>query len=159
MSVVTKYLEQRGISFEVIPHQRAFTSVDEARTMGVEADEVLKTVVVDTSSRHALAVVPGSRRLDMHRVREAVGDQHAHLATEDELARDFPRFELGAFPPLGSLLGVETFVDPEVSQHETVVFAAGTQTESVRLKTADLFRDEKVHYAPLVREPGEDSTT
>lgn len=156
MSAVTEYLEKQGIPFDVIPHDRTYTSVDEARAMGIEADEVLKTVVVNSSSRHAIAVVPGSRRLDMHRVREVLGDQHAHLATEDELQRAFPTFELGAFPPLGSLLEAETFVDAEVSKHETVVFAAGTQTESVRVKTADLFREEPVHYAPLVQAPGED---
>jgi prolyl-tRNA editing enzyme YbaK/EbsC (Cys-tRNA(Pro) deacylase) len=35
-------------------------------------------------------------------------------------------------PPLGSLLGVPLVVDPEVLDHEVVVFAAGTETESVR---------------------------
>lgn len=153
MSVVTKYLETRGIPFEAIPHPKAFTSIDEARAMGVDADEVLKTVVVDSGNRHVLAVVPGSKRLDMHLVRTALEDPHAHLATEDELERDFPTFELGALPPIGGLADAETVVDPEVRQHETVVFAAGTQTESVRVRTEDLFKSEPVRYAPLVREP------
>ncbi|MBI2238274.1 MAG: hypothetical protein HYU54_07110, partial [Actinobacteria bacterium] len=37
MSVVTEYLEARGVPFEVIEHPRAFTSVAEARALGVEA--------------------------------------------------------------------------------------------------------------------------
>lgn len=54
-------------------------------------------------------------------------------------------------PPLGSLHGAPTYVDPEVMQHDTVVFAAGTQTESVRVRTEDLFRKEPVTTAPLTR--------
>jgi len=153
MSVVTEYLDEHGVPYEVIQHPRTYTSVDEARAMGIEADEVVKTVIVDSGSRHVFAVVPGSRRLDMRRVREALGDPHAHLATEDELAQDFPAFELGAFPPLGALARADTIVDPEVARHETVVFAAGRQTESVRVQTAQLFRDEEVQFVDLTREP------
>ena len=42
-------------------------------------------------------------------------------------------------------------VDPEVMRHETLVFAAGTQTESVKVQSADLFRNEPVTVAPLTR--------
>jgi hypothetical protein len=89
---------------------------------GVEADEVLKTVSLDTASGHALAVNPASRRLQMTLVRRAVGDPHVSLATEDELEHDFPEFELGSLPPLGSLLHVTIYVDTEVMAHDTVVF-------------------------------------
>jgi len=153
MSVVTEYLESRGVRFEVIEHPRAYTSVAEAKALGIDADEVLKTVVVDTGGEHVLAVVPGSRRLDMALVKDALGDKHAHLATEDELQGDFNQFELGAIPPLGSLLRANTYVDPEVLRHETVVFAAGRQTESVKVRTHDLFKDEPVRYVPLAKEP------
>lgn len=152
MATVREYLEQRGVAFEVIPHERAYTSIDEARALGIAADEVVKTIVLDTASGHALAVIPGSRRLYMRLVRKAVGDQHAKFADEDELERDFPAVELGAFPPLGSFLGAPTFVDPEVFTHETVVFASGTQKESVKVRTEDLFRDEPVTRTPLTRE-------
>ncbi len=155
MSAVTDHLARKGIPFETLAHDKAYTSVDEARALGVGADEVLKTVVLDTASGHALVVVPGARRLDMKRVQEAVGDRRAHLATEEELERDFPGVELGAFPPLGSMFGLPTYVDPEVMEHETVVFPAGTQTESVRVRREDLFRDEAITVAPLTKHPEE----
>jgi len=92
----------------------------------------------------------------MHLVQAAVRDRHVRLATEEELRRDFPGIELGALPPLGSLLGAPVYVDQELLQHETVVFAAGSQTESVQLKTADLLRHEQVTTLPLSRHPDED---
>ncbi|MGH2652116.1 MAG: YbaK/EbsC family protein, partial [Actinomycetota bacterium] len=81
----------------------------------------------------------------------AVGAKHVRLATEEEIEKDFPGYELGAMPPLGSLHGTPTYVDPEVMRHDTVVFAAGAQTESVKVRTEDLFRDEPVTIAPLTR--------
>jgi len=161
MSVVTEHLEQLGCAFEVIPHRQAYTSIDEARALGIHAGDVLKTLAVRTASRYALMVIPASRRVDLHLVREALGDNRARLATEEELGRDFAGYELGALPPLGALVGAKVYVDPEVLGHDTVAFAAGSQTESVKLRTEELFGSEGVATVPLVKRPepgGEDSS-
>jgi Ala-tRNA(Pro) deacylase len=153
MSVVTEHLKRRGSAFEVIPHQQSYTSVDEARALGVDADEVLKTLAVRTGPGYALMVIPASRRLDLRLAREALGDSHARLATEDELDRDFADYQLGALPPLGGLVGGRVYVDPEVLRHETVAFAAGTQTESVKMRAEELFGGEEATTVPLVKQP------
>jgi Ala-tRNA(Pro) deacylase len=157
MSVVTEHLEQRGIAFELIPHQQAYTSTEEARALGIDAGEVLKTLAVRTASGYALVVIPASRRLDLHLVREALGDRHARLASEEELGRDFAGYQLGALPPLGTLVGASMYVDPEVLRHDTVAFAAGTQTESVKLRTEELFGGEQASMVPLVKQANRDS--
>ena len=151
MTQVTEYLEIRGVPFETLAHPQACTSIDEARALGIEASEVLKTVAMRVAGGYALMAVPATCRLDMHLVQAAAGDRHVRLATEQELLRDFPDFELGALPPLGSLLGAPLYVDQEVLQHETVVFAAGSQTESVQLKTADLLQHEEVTALRLIK--------
>ena len=142
MSAVTEHLEQRGSAFELLPHRQAYTSTDEARALGIDAGEVLKT----------LAVIPASCRLDLHLVREALADHQARLASEEELARDFAGYQLGALPPLGALLGSRIYVDPEVLEHDLVVFAAGSQTESVRMATRELFASEQITTVPLIKQ-------
>jgi hypothetical protein len=101
MSAVTEHLEQRGSAFELLSHRQAYTSTDEARALGIDAGEVLKTLAVRTGPGYALAVIPASRRLDLHLVREALADHQARLASEEELARDFPGYQLGALPRWG----------------------------------------------------------
>jgi len=155
MTQVTEYLQTRGVPFEPIAHQQAYTSIDEARALGIEASEVLKTVAVRAAGGYALMALLATGRLDMHLVQEAVGDRHVRLATEQELLRDFPGFELGALPPLGSLLGAPLYVDQQVLQHDTVVVAAGSQTESVQLHTADLLHHEQATAVPLIRHADE----
>lgn len=156
MSAVTDHLEKRRIPFELIHHSQTYTSIEEARSLGIAADEVVKTLALKSSGGDVVAVIPASRRLDMHRVGKALRDPHARLATEEELERDFPEFELGALPPLGSLLRVRVLVDAEVVRRDTVVFASGKRTESVRLRTEDLFRDEAVERVPLSTHPEEE---
>jgi Ala-tRNA(Pro) deacylase len=150
MSMITDYLDARDVPYEVIHHDPSATSLAEARALGIEADVVLKAIVIDTRGRHVVAVIPASRRLDMHLVREALDDPCAHLATENELQGDFPSIELGGAPVLGWLLDAETLVDPCVLERDTVAFAAGTQTESVRIRTVDLFRGEHAAFKPIM---------
>lgn len=151
MPTVAEHLQRQGVAFELIPHSQAYTSIDEARALGISADEVVKTVAVKTASGYALVILPRAQRLHMKLVRKAVGDSHARLASEEELKRDFPEFELGALPPLGSLLGAPAFVDPEVMEQETLLFSGGTQTESVKVRAEDLFRAEPTTVLPVVR--------
>jgi Ala-tRNA(Pro) deacylase len=155
MTQVTEYLETHGVPFEPIAHEQTYTSIAEARALGIDASEVLKTIAMRTAGGYALIAVPATCRLDLHLVQAAVGDRQARLATEEELLRDFPDIELGALPPLGSLLGAPLYVDQEVLQHETVVFAAGSQTESVQIRTADLLQHEQVTTLPLIKHADE----
>jgi len=149
MSIVTDYLEARGIPYEMIHHDPSSTSLAEARALGVDADVVLKAIVIDSQGRRVVAVILASQRLDMHLVREALHDPDAHLATENELHGDFPSIELGGAPVLGGLLDATTLVDPCVLERDTVVFAAGTRMESVRVRTGDLFRGEHAAFVPI----------
>jgi Ala-tRNA(Pro) deacylase len=152
MSAVTEHLEQRGSAFALLPHRQTYTATDEARALGIDAGEVLKTLAVRTGPGYVLAVIPASCRLDLHLVREALGDHQARLASEEELGRDFAGYQLGALPPLGALLGSQVFLDPEVLNHDMVVFAAGTQTESVRIRTRELFGGEQITTVPLIKQ-------
>jgi Ala-tRNA(Pro) deacylase len=153
MSLVTLYLAEHQVPFEVLPHRPVFSSDQEARVLGVDADAVVKTVVLATANGYCLAVIPASCRLDLHLVREVLGDAGARLASEAELFAAFPRYELGALPPLGSLLGVPVLIDPRVLRHDTVVFAGGIETESVKARTAELFGEEPKLVTPIVHDP------
>jgi Ala-tRNA(Pro) deacylase len=159
MSIVTEHLKQQGVTFEVIRHAQTLTTVDEARAIGIAPSEVIKTLVLNTVAGHALAVVPAARRLDMRLAQRATQDPHARLSSEAELAHDFPDHELGAVPPLGSLLTVPIYVDPEVMNQETVVFAAGSHTESIQVRTGDLFPEASVNVVALTRRPNGNTGT
>jgi Ala-tRNA(Pro) deacylase len=151
---VSRALRQRGPHFEIVQHARAVGAIQEAISLGLAADEVLKAVVLETSYGPALAVLPASRRLDMDLVRAATGDRHARIATEAEIEREIPDCELGAVPPLGSVVHTAVYVDPEVLRRSVVAFAAGSQTSSAKGPTAELFRGESVTITPIAEPAG-----
>jgi Ala-tRNA(Pro) deacylase len=152
MSLVTEHLRNRGVEFSVLPHISAHSAVEEALTLGIGARQVAKAVVLDLPNEHAIAVVPGYRRLDNHLLKEACG-AHAHLASEDEIERDYPQFELGAFPAVPSMFDGPVLVDPEVLEQDEIVIAAGDTHESVRVAPKALFDAPNVEIRPLAAHP------
>ena len=147
---VTEWLSRQGRRFKVIQHAPTYDAIEEAIVLGERSSDVIKTVVLDVGSGHALAVLPASEKVDLHLMQQATGDSHAHLANETELRRDFPEYELGAIPPVGSLLHLPVYVDPHVMTEPEVAFAA-TRTSSVKIRTEDLFGGEYVTVTPLAR--------
>lgn len=153
MSVVAEHLEHRGLRFEVIPHPPADTALAEARAVRIPAGEVVKVIVLDIDTGHALALLPADRRLDLRKVEQALGVDEVGLASEDEIATDFPEFEPGALPALPSLLHVPVVIDPRVFDHASITFAAGLQRESVRVAPAALLTGATVTITPISRPP------
>jgi Ala-tRNA(Pro) deacylase len=149
MSAVVEYLERMGIPFDVMRHATVRTAIGEAYALGVAPEIVAKTIVLDVGPIHVLAVIPASKRVDIKLLRLWLRRNDVHLATEEELMRHYPQYELGALPPLGSLLSSPMLIDPDVVQHDAVVFAAGLRDESVRVWTRDLLAHEHAIVTPI----------
>jgi Ala-tRNA(Pro) deacylase len=135
---VHEELDRAGIDFDLIEHRRTETAGDEARAIGVSLDEVAKTIVVASGERFVRAVLPASARLDLHKVRELLADNRARLASEEELVLAYPMYELGAVPPFGVPAGDRVLLDRRLAERDFVVLEAGSHSESIRLRTADL---------------------
>jgi len=138
MQDVTGFLDEAGVDFDVHEHARTERAVDEAAALGIGREEVAKTLVLVTPSGNVRAVLAASERIDLHKVaaRLGAGGKKVHLASEDDLARDYPDFELGAVPPFGGRQD-QVIVDEELDRRDSVVLEAGSHDRSVRLKAAD----------------------
>ena len=156
MSTVTQHLQDMGVRFRVRPHPPASSAMGEALSLGIDPDEVAKAVLLDAADGHVLAVVPASARVDIELVREALHDHDIHLASEQEVEHDFPAYELGALPPVPSLLDVPVVIDPDLFTHRLVTFAAGNRHESVEADSLEVFTGESVTIAPITRQQRDD---
>ena len=148
---VDAYLKERRIHHELVAHEATDTTAAEARVLRIPAGEVLKTVIFRVGDSFAAAIVPASKRLDIHLLDMAVHG-HVRLATEEEIERLFPQFELGAIPPLPGLLGLKAYVDPSVLEHDDVAFADGRRTESMIAAPREMLWGEDVYVAPIAHE-------
>ena len=138
-SELTSALDKAGVSYELLPHAHTESARAEAESLGVSPDAVAKTLVVKLPEGYVRAVLPASARLDLHKVRELHGGARhkVHLATEDDLRRDYPEFEVGAVPPIGGRRD-PVVVDPKIAALRDVVLEAGSHDESLRIAAADL---------------------
>ena len=151
---LTRALDEAGVGYELLPHPETMSARAEAEALGVDAGEVGKTLIVTTPEGYVRAVIPGDCRIDMHKLRDAVGaaGKKVHLATEDDLSRDYPEFDLGAVPPVGGSRRDRVLVDSRVAEHESVVVEAGSHDRSVRLPTAQLIRLARAQVADICEE-------
>jgi Ala-tRNA(Pro) deacylase len=62
------------------------------------------------------------------------------MADEERFAETFPDCEVGAMPPFGNLYGVPVCVDETLANDETIVFRAGTHTDTMSVAYADFER-------------------
>jgi prolyl-tRNA editing enzyme YbaK/EbsC (Cys-tRNA(Pro) deacylase) len=154
IAAVTAFLDGEGVPYEVVEHRPTFSAAAEARASGTEPREAAKTLVLHDRGGYRLAVIPALRRLDTHRVRELLGGtSHLRLATEEELERDFPMFEVGAMPPFGPMLPVPEVIDVHLLYHERILCGGGDHRHSVRMDPRDLLKLCEPRVASLCEPP------
>jgi Ala-tRNA(Pro) deacylase len=134
------FLDRKGISYLDIPHEAEYTSQETAEDTHTPGRKFAKTVVVRLNGQYALVVLPASRRLDLGKLKTALGVPGAELATEDEMRQIFPDSELGAEPPFGFLYGLPVVVTPDLAEDSWITFNAGTHEDAIRMKYQDFAR-------------------
>jgi Ala-tRNA(Pro) deacylase len=101
----------------------------------VDPGDVAKTLLVKTPAGYVRAVLPASERLDLGKLSDSLGvaRKDVQLASEEELARDYAEFDVGAVPPLGGSRRDPVVVDRRLAERESVVLEAGSHDESIRI--------------------------
>ena len=116
-------LDKANCDYDIIPHPHSATSLESARTAGVPAERVAKSVVLDDRhGNYILAVLPANRHLDMSKVRMSGAWQ---LTRESGLPSLFGDCERGAVPALGEAYGLDVVIDPLLTRQKDIYLEAG----------------------------------
>lgn len=134
---VRAFLDSRGVKYVTIRHSPAFTATEVAASAHVAGRDFAKTVMVWIGGHLAMVVLPASRRIVLHDLRELLESPEARLATEAEFRDEFPDCELGAMPPFGNLYGLPVFVAASLAAEPEIAFNAGSHTEIIKMAYAD----------------------
>jgi Ala-tRNA(Pro) deacylase len=140
VETLKKYLDSNHIKYVSMKHSLAYTAQEIAASAHIHGKELAKTVVVKIKGKMAMAVLPANNRIDMNRLKEAVGARDVSLADEAEFQERFPGCAPGAMPPFGNLYDMEVFADPLLAEDEEIVFNAGSHTELIRMSFKDYQR-------------------
>ncbi len=136
---VAKFLNDRDVHFDLIPHSETHDAQRMAATLHVSGHEVAKTVLLGADSGYTcfVALLPANKSIDFDSASLILGGSKLELATEAELMQYFPDCELGAVPPFGSQYGLRTLVDLSLAQKEDIVFEGNTHHEALRINFND----------------------
>jgi Ala-tRNA(Pro) deacylase len=152
---LTRVLDGAGARYELLPHAHTETAAAEADALGLPPAEVAKTLVVGAPEGYIRAVLPASERVDLGKLSQIVDapKKKLRLASEEDLARDYPEFDLGAVPPVGGERRDAVVLDSRLAERESIVFEAGSHEESVRLAPGELVRVSGAQVADICEEP------
>ena len=137
---VLKFLKENQVKFQMRHHPAQYTAQEVAAAEHITGEEVAKVVIVKAGERFVLCVLPATCLLQMPRLKKLLATKEVRLASEDEIAKQFPDCQVGAMPPFGSQYGLETYVDERLAADPEILIPAGTHEDSVLLAWKDFER-------------------
>ncbi len=154
VEAIVEFLEGAQVPFELVEHEPTMSAAAEARVAGVEPARVAKTIVLHDGRAYVIAAVPAAYRLDLGKLRELLGAarHRLRLATEEEIARDFPALEVGAVPPFGPMVPAAEVIDRRLLDQPQILCPAGDHRHSVLLDPQDVVRVTSATVADISEE-------
>jgi Ala-tRNA(Pro) deacylase len=135
---VQRLLDARGLDYALIEHHPTFTAGAEGRVAAVPPAHTAKAVMTCDAHGHLLAIIPACDHLDLKKLRRAASRPALRLATERELATDFPQFELGALPPFGELFDCSELIDVRLLGPSRILCNGGDHRHSFVVRPDEL---------------------
>ena len=149
-------MRQHAIPGEIL-HLDAPTPTVEtaARVMGVQEDQIVKTLLFLINQKPLAAVTCGTARVDRRAIaaRFEVGRKRVKLASPTQVL-EITGYPAGALPPFGHLHPVPTLLDRRVLSHTTVYAGGGAEDALVRLSPQDIARHTQAEVVDLLSPPG-----
>jgi Cys-tRNA(Pro) deacylase len=127
------------------------TAAAAAEAVGCERAQIVKTLVFVCDGQPVLALLPGDRRADAHKIAAAVACREARLATREEVVAA-TGVEPGGVSPVPVPAGARVLLDNELFLHEVVWIAAGSSRHVAAIAPRDLARISGAAPADLAAE-------
>jgi prolyl-tRNA editing enzyme YbaK/EbsC (Cys-tRNA(Pro) deacylase) len=146
---VQDQIQALGFDYIVIEHAESTRTAQEAaERAGCQLGQIVKSLIFKgkDSGKPILVLTSGANRVDEKRISEYAGE--AIGRADADFVRVVTGFAIGGVPPVGHLQKMETYLDEDFLQFETIWAAAGTPNAIFELKTKDL---EKMTSGKVVR--------
>lgn len=132
-------LNSLGYEYTVVEHAGSTRTAQEAADRaGCELGQIVKSLIFKgtDSNKPILVLTSGANRVDEKRISEYAGEPIGRA--DADFVRSVTGFAIGGVPPVGHPAPMETYVDEDFLQYQTIWAAAGTPNAIFELKTEDL---------------------
>ena len=111
--------------------------LEAADVLGLDPEQVFKTLLADVDGRLVVAIVPVVGKLDLKALASAVGGKKAEMA-DPKLAEKRTGYIVGGISPIGQKTRHETVLDETAELYDTVFVSGGRRGFDIELAPADL---------------------
>ena len=136
-------------TYEHDPAARSF-GLEAADVLGLPAEQVFKTLVVDTGGGLAVAVVPVAGSLDLKAMATAVNAKKVTMA-DPAVAQRSSGYVLGGISPVGQKRALPTVVDESATLYDVVYVSGGRRGLDLGLSPTDLVAVTGATLADIAR--------
>jgi Cys-tRNA(Pro)/Cys-tRNA(Cys) deacylase len=142
-TAATVALRSAGIPFTGHAYVHAASATDfgaeAARELGVEAERVFKTLMVDTDAGLGIGILSVRDQLDVKALAAQLGAKRATMA-DKAVAERKSGYVVGGISPVGQKTPLPTVLDESALAFETIFVSGGRRGFDIELAPADLLR-------------------
>jgi len=141
---IKELLDSKKISYEHFVHAHVTTSQDAAAIRNTNLDDAAKAIICKVELKDGTyifiqAVIQASKRIDLKKLKNLLDSKNVALASPDEVLEK-TGCTIGSVPPFANLFNIKMYVDEGLLQRESIVFSAGTHTDSIQMKPQDYMK-------------------
>ena len=141
MTPAIRELEAAQITFTVHQYERSEAlhdfGVESAAKLGLDADQVFKTLLVTADGDQAVAIVPVSARLSLKSVGKALGAKRVEMC-DPALAERITGYVRGGISPFGQKKRLPTVIDEMSLAFDVIYVSGGKRGLDIAVAPADL---------------------
>ena len=137
----TVALTAAGIAY--VPHAYAHDAantnfgLEAASALGLDPEQVFKTLLADVDGSLVVAIVPVTGKLDLKALASSVGGKKAEMA-DPRLAERRTGYVVGGISPIGQKSRHPTVLDETAELFDTIFVSGGRRGFDIELAPADL---------------------
>ena len=149
-------LVEAGIAHTLHPYDHDPASelgygLEAAAAIGVDADQVFKTLCAYVDGRLCVGIVPVSGMLDLKALAAAFGGKRAEMAPPADAERSSGHV-VGGISPIGQRRPLPTALDETAQLFDVIYVSGGRRGLDIGLAPADLVRITGAVLAPIAKE-------
>lgn len=139
---VRRFINEYNVNAEILEFEGTVETVETAsRLSGVEPGTILKTLVLKSGDRWFAVILKGDSRLDLRKLRRALGVDKIRFARPNELVELLGVEPGGVSPFLEGLKSMEVILDSDImSLKGTILAGGGSKHHLVRTNVNEIIR-------------------
>jgi len=137
-----RFIDANGIEATILPMaEHTPTVVDAARVLGVETNQIIKSLVFMVNGNPLLVINNGLTRVDRRKLAACLGmNQKKVKFANTEQALVFSGYMVGSMPPFGHKQILPTLMDKKIPGLDIIFAGGGGIDAMMRLTSPELLR-------------------